>query len=63
VAGYTITYAVLLVTGSRLGDILGHRRVFLAGLVLFTLASLGCGLAASAGLLVGLRFVQGRAWR
>jgi MFS family permease len=59
VAGYTITYAVLLVTGARLGDIIGHRRVFLAGLVVFTLASLGCGLAASAGFLVGLRFVQG----
>ncbi len=59
VAGYTITYAVLLVTGARLGDILGHRRVFLAGLVLFTLASLGCGLATTAGLLIGLRFVQG----
>src|SRR5579862_1711659 len=59
VAGYTITYAVLLVTGARLGDILGHRRMFLAGLVLFTLASLGCGLAGSAGLLIALRFVQG----
>jgi MFS family permease len=59
VAGYTITYAVLLVTGARLGDILGHRRVFLAGLVLFTLASLGCGLAPSAALLIGLRFAQG----
>src|ERR1700744_1317444 len=59
VAGYTITYAVLLVTGARLGDILGHRRVFLAGLVLFALASLGCGLAGTTGLLVALRFVQG----
>jgi MFS family permease len=59
VAGYTITYAVLLVTGARLGDILGHRRVFLAGLVLFTLASLGCGLAGTTGLLVALRFAQG----
>ena len=59
VAGYTITYAVLLVTGARLGDIVGHRRVFLAGLVLFTLASLGCGLAGTAGLLIALRFVQG----
>jgi MFS family permease len=59
VAGYTIAYAVLLVTGARLGDIIGHRRMFLAGLVLFTLASLGCGLAGSAGLLIGLRFAQG----
>jgi MFS family permease len=59
VAGYTITYAVLLVTGARLGDILGHRRVFLAGLVLFTLASLGCGLAGTAGLLIALRLAQG----
>src|SRR5215469_9662760 len=41
VAGYTIAYAVLLVTGARLGDILGHRRMFLAGTVLFTLTSLG----------------------
>src|ERR1700733_8817399 len=59
VAGDTITYAVLLVTGARLGDILGHRRMFLAGVVVFTLASLGCGLATSAGLLIGLRFAQG----
>ena len=59
VAGYTISYAVLLVTGARLGDILGHRRVFLAGAALFTLASLGCGLAPSAGSLVALRFIQG----
>jgi MFS family permease len=59
VAGYTISYAVLLVTGARLGDILGHRRMFLAGAALFTLASLGCGLAPSAGALVALRFVQG----
>jgi MFS family permease len=59
VAGYTISYAVLLVTGARLGDILGHRRVFLAGLVAFTLASLGCGLAGSAAQLIALRFVQG----
>jgi len=59
VAGYTISYAVLLVTGARLGDILGHRTLFLAGIGLFTLASLGCGLAPSAGALVALRFLQG----
>jgi len=59
VAGYTIAYAVLLITGARLGDILGHRRMFLAGIGLFTLASLGCGLAPSAGALIALRFLQG----
>src|SRR5215831_11790969 len=59
IAGYTIAYAVLLVTGARLGDLLGHRRIFLAGLVFFTLASLGCGLAISTTQLVALRLVQG----
>src|SRR5262245_28597752 len=59
IAGYVVTYAVLLVTGARLGDILGHRTMFLFGVALFTLASLGCGLAGSTGLLVTLRFLQG----
>jgi MFS family permease len=59
VAGYTIAYAVLLVTGARLGDILGHRRMFLVGTALFTLASLGCGLAPTSGALIALRFIQG----
>jgi MFS family permease len=59
VAGYTIAYAVLLVTGARLGDILGHRRMFLVGTALFTLASLGCGLAPTTGALITLRFIQG----
>src|SRR6202042_753022 len=59
VAGYTIAYAVLLVTGARLGDILGHRRGYLPGVALFTLASLGCGLAPTAGALIALRFIQG----
>ena len=59
VAGYTIAYAVLLVTGARLGAILGYARMFLAGTAVFTLASLGCGLAGSASQLIGLRFLQG----
>jgi MFS family permease len=59
VAGYTIAYAVLLVTGARLGAILGYARMFLSGAVLFTLASLGCGLAGTAAELIVLRFVQG----
>src|SRR5690348_18515080 len=52
IAGYVITYAVLLVTGARLGDIIGHRTMFLFGVALFTLASLGCGLAGSTAVLV-----------
>ncbi len=59
VSGYTISYAVLIVTGARLGDLWGHARVFRAGLVLFTLASLACGLAPDTGALVGFRLVQG----
>ncbi|MGW4699774.1 MFS transporter [Streptomyces sp. NPDC004285] len=59
IAGYTISYAVLLITGARLGDLLGHRRAYLAGLALFTAASLACGLAADAGQLIAFRLVQG----
>jgi MFS family permease len=59
IAGYTVAYAMLLVTGARLGGRLGHRRVFLAGLTLFCLASLACGLATSTGMLIGCRLVQG----
>ncbi|MBO1333925.1 MFS transporter [Streptomyces sp. VRA16 Mangrove soil] len=59
VAGYTITYAVLLITGARLGDLLGHRRAVLAGLTVFTAASLACGLARSDGQLIAFRMVQG----
>jgi MFS family permease len=59
IAGYTAAYAMLLVAGARLGGRLGHRRVFLAGLALFSLASLACGLAVSTGLLIFFRLVQG----
>src|SRR6266516_1541896 len=59
VAGYTIPYAMLLITGARLGDLRGERRMFLSGLVTFTLASLACGLAPTTGVLIGARFVQG----
>jgi MFS family permease len=59
VAGYVITYAMTLITGARLGDRYGHGRVFRAGLVGFTLASLLCGLATVSGELVVFRLVQG----
>lgn len=59
VAGYTITYAVLLITGARVGDLIGYRRSFLTGLALFTLTTLGAGLAPTSGVLIGFRFAQG----
>ncbi len=59
VSGYTITYAVLIVTGARLGDLWGHGRMFRAGLALFTLASLACGLAPNIGALIAFRGLQG----
>ncbi len=59
VAGYTITYAVLLVTGARLGGRYGAGRLFQVGLAAFTLTSLACGLAATTGQLVTFRFLQG----
>lgn len=59
IAGYTVTYAVLLITGARLGAMLGHRRMYLGGLALFTAASLVCGLAATSGQLIAFRLVQG----
>ena len=59
VAGYTVAYAMLLITGARLGDLWGHRRLFLAGLGTFTVASLACGLAPTTGALVAARLVQG----
>ncbi|MBR7833530.1 MFS transporter [Actinospica durhamensis] len=59
VAGYMITYAVLIVTCARLGDLAGRRNMFLAGVALFTLASLACGVAWAAVPLIVFRFVQG----
>jgi MFS family permease len=59
VAGYTVSYAMLLITGARLGDLAGRRRMFTYGVGLFTLASLTCGLAPDIGVLIAARFVQG----
>ncbi len=61
VAGYTVSYAMLLITGARLGDLVGRRRMFLLGVGGFTLASLACGLAPDIGALIAARFVQGAA--
>jgi MFS transporter, DHA2 family, methylenomycin A resistance protein len=56
---YTLTFAALLLTAGAAGDRFGPKRVFLGGLVLFTAASAGCGLAPSAGVLVAVRAIQG----
>src|SRR5260370_19505431 len=57
--GYTLTFGGLLLLGGRAGDILGPRRVFLAGIGLFTLASLVGALSTSAGMLLAARAVHG----
>jgi EmrB/QacA subfamily drug resistance transporter len=59
VNAYTLSFAVLLMTGAALGDRLGRRRMFAAGLVLFAAASAACALAPSVGALVAARTVQG----
>ena len=59
VNAYLLTFGGFLLLGGRLGDLFGHRRLFLIGIVLFTLASLACGLATSQGFLLGARAVQG----
>ncbi|MFH9070983.1 MFS transporter [Streptomyces alboflavus] len=59
VAGYVVAYAVMLITGGRLGDLYGRRRMFMIGAVSFTLASLACGLAQGPGQLIAARVWQG----
>ena len=59
VNAYLLTFGGFLLLGGRLGDLFGHRRLFLGGITLFTLASLACGLAQSQQFLVGARAVQG----
>ena len=61
IAGYIITYAVLLITGARLGDRIGPGRAFRAGLAGFTVASLACGLAPNTASLITFRLIQGAA--
>jgi EmrB/QacA subfamily drug resistance transporter len=59
VNAYLIAFAGLLLLSGRLGDLLGRKRVFLAGLALFTVASVACGLSFSQPVLIAARFVQG----
>ncbi|MFE3056852.1 MFS transporter [Nocardia sp. NPDC059239] len=59
VAGYVLAFAAVLITGGRLGDIYGRRRVFLTGVAGFTIASALCGIAVSPGMLIVSRFLQG----
>ncbi|GII33381.1 MFS transporter [Planotetraspora mira] len=60
-AAYTLPFAVLLITGGRLGDIAGRARVFRVGVAGFVIASLACALSGSAGMLIAARAVQGAA--
>jgi EmrB/QacA subfamily drug resistance transporter len=59
VTGYALTFATFMLTGGTLADLVGRRRIFVVGLAAFTVASLLCGLAGSAGLLIVWRTVQG----
>jgi len=59
VNGYALTFAVLMLTGGKLADLLGRRLIFIVGLTIFTASSLACGLATGATMLIGARVVQG----
>lgn len=61
VAGYELAFGILLITGGRLGDLFGRRRLFIVGMAGFTMASALCGLAPGAGFLIGARVSQGLA--
>jgi EmrB/QacA subfamily drug resistance transporter len=59
IAGYSLAFATLLITGGRMGDVFGYKRLFMIGVSGFTIASLLCGLAWNPEILVGARIVQG----
>ena len=59
VTGYALTFGAFMLTGGKLADLLGRRRVFVIGLIIFTVSSLACGLAGGATVLIGARVVQG----
>src|SRR6476646_4258741 len=59
VTGYALVFAALLITGGKLADLFGRRKIFIIGLAVFSLSSLACGFAPSAGFLIGARAAQG----
>src|SRR5512135_930870 len=59
VDGYALALASLMLAGGTVGDLRGHRRIVLSGLVVFGVASLACGLAPNTGVLVAARVIQG----
>src|ERR1700726_2104929 len=59
VNAYLLTFGGFLLLGGRLGDLLGHRRLFVGGIALFTVASLACGSATTQGMLIAARVIQG----
>src|SRR5919202_3082342 len=59
VVGYALSFATLMLTGGKLADLLGRRKLFVVGLAIFTASSLACGLAPNASFLIGARVVQG----
>jgi EmrB/QacA subfamily drug resistance transporter len=59
VTGYALTFGAFMLTGGKLADLYGRRRIFVVGLVVFTLASLACGLAGGGSMLILARVVQG----
>src|SRR5436853_6523935 len=59
VNGYLLTFGGFLLLGGRLGDHVGHRRMFIGGIALFTFASLACGVSMSQGFLIAARTIPG----
>lgn len=59
IAGYALAFATILITGGRLGDVVGYKKLFLVGIVAFTASSLVCGIASSPGILIFGRVLQG----
>ena len=59
VVGYALSFATFMLTGGKLADLFGRRRIFVVGLIIFTASSLACGLAGGATVLIAARVIQG----